>query len=425
MNSQVNLPNRYAIIQTLGKGHTGQTNLARLVHSDTMRVIKHIYRPEEPLDPLTQRLRTVSQHPQLPTLLDSWQTDEGQFFAFEHIASPPIDQAEPLPWSANQVQTWLLAMLPVLEHLHSFRLVHGDIKPANIRPGPPTKPLPTLVDFRITQRLQRQNPTLATTGGDAAYASPEQALGTLVYGSDLYSLGLVAVHLLTGFAPFDLYSAADNRWIWPDLISQPLPKTLSQVLHKLLQRSLERRYARAEDVIRDLKQSPSQALFTKARSFLPGKKSLFGALQPITVTRPTPLAPAVDTINWQPLCQLHTGIVTALALRNNILAMGTNGGQVLVCDLADATDVQTLGRGHRDRTTALAFHPQQPLLYSASKDGTVKCWDLNQGTLMETLGQPGWQPTDLAITDAYLIVSDGTGVITVRSLDSLKIDHQF
>ncbi len=411
--------NRYEIIKHLGKGYTGQTDLARLATSNAshIRVIKQIYTPQEPLDALTKRLHTVSQHPQLPTLLDSWETNEGQFFAFEYIAAPPIAQAESPPWSPVQVETWLLDILPVLEHLHSFRLVHGDVKPANIRQGKP----PMLVDFRITQRLQRQNPALSTTGGDAAYAAPEQALGVLVYASDLYSLGLVAIHLLTGLAPFDLYSAADNCWIWPDLITQPLPKKLEQVIHKLLQRSLEDRYAHAEEVIKDLKQSTPQSLLTKARSFLPD--SLSHSLQTLTPTKPVSSA---ETIAWRPLYQLQTGISTALALKHATLAMGTSVGKVLVCDLADATQIHTLaGRGHRDRIAALAFHPHQSILYSASKDGTVKLWDLTQGQLIQTLRQPGWQPTDLAITNSYLIVSDGTGLITLWDLDQLEIYHRF
>ncbi|MBT9311834.1 protein kinase domain-containing protein [Leptothoe kymatousa] len=413
---------RYELLKPLGKGHHGQTDLARFTHGNgpQLRVVKQIYRPQEPLQTLTQRLRSVTQHPQVPTLLDSWQTDNGQFFAFEHVTAPAIPQAEPPPWSPSQVVAWLLSLLSLLEHLHSFRLVHGDIRPANIRQGP----RPILVDFRITQRIDRQ--ALAMTGGDAAYAAPEQALGSLIYASDLYSLGLVAVHLLTGLAPFDLYSVADNRWIWPDLLVAPLPKTLGRVLDKLLERSLEKRYARAEEVIADLKRSPTEALLNRAKSLLPTK----GAIpNPLNVVRPAPpkeLAPAANLVAWQPLYQLTPGITTALALQATTLAMGTSTGQVLVCDLATATDIHPLtGRGHRDRIVALAFHPQRPILYSASGDGTVKLWDLNQGKLLHTLTQSGWQPTDLTIAFPYLIVSDSTGLITVWTVDPLNIHHRF
>lgn len=420
---------QYAIIKNLGKGRGGQTDLARNEISDAKQLvaIKQVYHPQEPLDAITQRLRTVGQHPQLPALIDSWQTSAGQFFAFEYIAAQSITQAEPPPWQPEQVENWLLSLLSVLEYFHSFRLVHGDIRPVNIRDGPQ----PILVDFRITQRLDRQTQALAA-GGDAAYAAPEQALGQLVYASDLYSLGLVAIHLLTGLAPFDLYSVADNRWVWPDLVAAPLTPNLSQVLHKLLEQSLEKRYTSATQALTDLKKSSALSFLGKARFFLPAIESLAVPLQSLAKSRPSaperslPSAPPVPPIRWRPLYQFTTGITTALALQSNILAMGTNTGAVLVGNLAVGDTIYTLeGRSHRDRITALAFHPQSPTLYSACSDGTVKLWDLTSGTLIQTLSQPGWQPTGLAIAPPYLVVSDGTGHITLWDLAQRTVVHSF
>ncbi|NEP57780.1 MAG: hypothetical protein F6K31_12280 [Symploca sp. SIO2G7] len=415
----------YTIVKHLGKGRSGQTNLARTTTSEQFVVIKQLYQPQTSLDAVTQRLKSVGNHPQLPALVDSWQIGKSQFFAFAYIAAPAITQAESAPWSLAQVENWLLSLLSVLEYLHSFRLVHGDIRPANIRQGPP----PILVDFRITQQLDRQIKPLA--GGDAAYGAPEQALGQLVYASDLYSLGLVAIHLLTGLAPFDLYSAVEDRWIWPQLVTEPLPQNLSQVLHKLLEQSLDNRYTSAAQAITDLKQSSAPSFLERARSLLPPGAiplELLTKLQSYSVpnSQQVKLAPVALQIHWQPLYRFTLGITTALALQANILAMGTKTGAVLVCDLAAGDRVYTLeGRPHRDRITALVFHPQTPILFSACSDGTVKLWDLASGKLMQTLSQPGWQPTDLAITPPYLVVGDGSGYITLWELERLTVSHSF
>ncbi|MEA5462302.1 WD40 repeat domain-containing serine/threonine-protein kinase [Leptothoe sp. PORK10 BA2] len=431
----------YEIVKHLGKGPSGNTVLARLIHPNgpqTTVVIKQIAQPQEPLTDLTQRLKALGQHPQLPALLDSWQSPDGQFLVFEHITAPPVSQTEPPPWPPAQVETLLLSLLPVLEHIHSFRLVHGDIRPANIRQGPQ----PLLVDLRITQRLEKQSrpnsqgPGLLTTGGDAAYAAPEQALGRLVYASDLYSLGLVAIHLLTGLAPFDLYSVVDNRWIWPDLVTQAPAKNLSHVLHKLLERSLENRYVTARQALTDLKKSPTVSLLDKAIAFLPTGpalsiplpiKALASSAPQLTErqlaagqSKPAPQIP------WYPLYQLTPGIATALALQGKKLAMGTSTGHVWLCDLDTGDEIYAFkGRRHRDRITALTFHPQGHTIYSACSDGTVKLWDLTRGNLKQTLSQPGWQPTDLAIAPPYLIVSDGSGQITLWDLEQLTICHSF
>ena len=411
---------RYKIIQQLGKGQNGQTLLAQTAKPETHIahvVIKQIYLPQEPLDVITQRLRAVGKHPQLPALLDSWQTPKGQFLAFEYIAAPILTKVQPLPWSPAQVEIWLLSLLAVLEHLHSFRLVHGDIRPANIRQQGQR---PILVDLRITQRLDRQNPALATTSGDAAYAAPEQALGQLVVASDLYSAGVVAIHLLTSLSPFDVYSVADNRWIWPDLITDPLPKNLSQVLHKLLERDLEARYSSATQVLADLRKSPTLSLINKALSFLPSASTPAALRAAERQSRPATQIP------WHRLYQLNIGITTALALQGKTLAMGTSTGTVLVCNLDTGEEIYPLnGRRHRDRITAVAFHPKGHTLYSACGDGTVKLWDLANGKLKKTLSQPGWQPTDLAISPPYLIVSDGGGHITLWDLEQLITCHSF
>ncbi|MEO1508258.1 MAG: WD40 repeat domain-containing serine/threonine-protein kinase [Cyanobacteria bacterium J06633_23] len=441
---------RYNLLKPLGKGPSGQTFLARTSDANAVQthvVIKQLHQPQEPLDGLTRRMRSVGQHPQLPALIDSWQSSEGQFLAFDYISYPAITQVQPPPWPPEQVARCLLSLLPVLEHLHSFRLVHGDIRPANIRqpdicsdsvrqgsvcPDTVPNPGPILVDLRITPPLDGQ--VLNVSGGDAAYAAPEQALGKLTYASDLYSLGLVAIHLLTGLAPFDLYSVADNRWIWPDLVIDPLANTLSQVLHKLLERSLERRYTSADRVIADLKKSPALSLLDKARSFLPvatWPQTLRALAKntPLSTSKPHlaegPPSKPTRQIPWHPLYQLTPGITTALALKGNTLAMGTSQGSLLMCDLAAGPEIYSLKGHHRDRITALVFHPQGHTLYSACNDGTVKLWDLTTGTLKKTLSQSGWQPTDLAIAPPYLIVSDGTGHITLWDLEQLTSRHSF
>ncbi|MEM8611473.1 MAG: WD40 repeat domain-containing serine/threonine-protein kinase [Cyanobacteria bacterium P01_H01_bin.105] len=428
---------RYEVVKRLGQGHSGQTFLARTARPDAtskLVVIKEVYRPQESLDNLTKRLSALGEHPQLPALIDSWQSSKRQFLVFEHIKQPALSETEPPPWLPEKIEGWLLSLLAVLEYLHSFRLVHGDIRPANIRLSNRPAQTPILVDLRITPRLGKQQPALDTIEGDAAYAAPEQALGKLVYASDLYSLGLVAIHLLTGLSPFDLYSVVDNRWIWPDLVIESLPRNLSSVLHRLLERSLKYRYANARQAIIDLKKSSAPSLLDKARSLLISPDSLSQPLQTLTKKALSPAASELiksevkptSQLHWDFLCQLTPGITTALALQGKILAMGTSTGAILICDLTSGAEIYSLrGRRHGDRITALAFHPRGRTLYSASRDSTVKQWDLAKGTLAHTFSQPGWQPTDVAVAPSYLIVSDGTGHITLWDLEQLIPCHKF
>ncbi|MEO1180977.1 MAG: hypothetical protein AAFX51_09000 [Cyanobacteria bacterium J06636_28] len=84
---------RYNLLKPLGKGPSGQTFLARTSDANAVQthvVIKQLHQPQEPLDVLTRRMRSVGQHPQLPALIDSWQSSEGQFLAFDYISYPAI-----------------------------------------------------------------------------------------------------------------------------------------------------------------------------------------------------------------------------------------------------------------------------------------------------------------------------------------------
>ena len=414
------LKDRYDVIKVLNKGSSSRTILARAtsasisaLHPSDRVVIKQVFTPKARLEDLAQRLQGIGDHPQLPQLVDSWQTAAGQFFAFEYIDAPPIDRAVAPPWSNAQVETLLLNMLPVLEHIHSFRMVHGDICPKNLRQGQP----PILVDLRLAQVSD-------VPGGDAAYGAPEQALGQLVYGSDLYSLGLVAVHLMTGLSPFELFSMAEDRWVWADLVT--VPKPLATVLERLLERSLEDRYDRAGQALMDLKQGPASPL-QMALSLLPTKavRSLAPSSRHLRpgqkLDRPQ--------VKWQQRYRLMPGAVaTALAMQGDRLALGTGQGEVTVCDLTSGEALYQFASRqarHSDRIRALVFHPQGQLLYSASADGTVKVWDLIDGKLVHTMAQFSGLPTTLALAPTCLAVGDSSGQITLWQPESFEREHCF
>ena len=87
---------------------------------------------------------------------------------------------------------------------HQAGVVHRDIKPSNLMVTPQLGV--KIIDFGIARLLADNSPRLTLQGhtvGTAAYMSPEQALGGEVDGrADLYSLGCVLYHLLSGRLPF-------------------------------------------------------------------------------------------------------------------------------------------------------------------------------------------------------------------------------
>jgi serine/threonine protein kinase len=143
-------------------------------------------------------------------------------------------------------------LLPVMEFIHSHRVIHRDIKPANIIRDRSTQKL-FLVDLGAAKHATGS--ALAFTGtiiGSAEYTAPEQTRGKAVFASDLYSLGATCIHLLTQLSPFDLYDVSDGQWVWQDYLQSSVSPSLTQILNKLLENTTNRRYPSAIAVLSDL-----------------------------------------------------------------------------------------------------------------------------------------------------------------------------
>ncbi len=108
-------------------------------------------------------------------------------------------------FNESQIRELLIDLLSVLQFVHNNNLIHRDIKPENIMRRETDKKL-VLVDFgasKIMPKTQRRTVT-GTVIGSAEYCAPEQSMGKAKLASDLYSLGVVCLHLLTRMSPFDL-----------------------------------------------------------------------------------------------------------------------------------------------------------------------------------------------------------------------------
>ncbi|MEP0912359.1 trifunctional serine/threonine-protein kinase/ATP-binding protein/sensor histidine kinase [Leptolyngbya sp. GB1-A1] len=160
-----------------------------------------------------------------------------------------------------------LQLSVILDGLSRYRVIHKDIKPANILIHPVSKQV-KLIDFSIASLLPResqeiQNPNMLE--GTLAYLSPEQTGRMnrgIDYRSDLYSLGVTFYELLTGQLPF--VSADLMELVHCHLAKQPIPphqlgkgaeeipEVLSQIVIKLMAKNAEDRYQSALGLKHDL-----------------------------------------------------------------------------------------------------------------------------------------------------------------------------
>ena len=269
---QTLLNNRYQVIRTLGSGGFGETYLAEDTQMPSNRrcVIKQL-RPIQNNPQIYQLVQERFQREaailedlggasdQIPALYAYFQS-EGQFYVVQEwvegdTLTAKVRQQGILSESA--VREILVTLLPVLEYVHSKRIIHRDIKPDNIILRHRDRQ-PVLIDFGAVRESMgtvfnsQGNPTSSIVIGTPGYMPSEQAAGRPVYSSDLYSLGLTAIYLLTGKQPQELETdPRTGEIIWHRHALSVSP-TLAAVIDRAIAYHPRERYATAREMLEAL-----------------------------------------------------------------------------------------------------------------------------------------------------------------------------
>ena len=146
-----------------------------------------------------------------------------------------------------------------LEAAHGVGVIHRDLKPQNVMQDKQGRIL--VMDFGLARSLESDGMT--QTGalvGTMEYMSPEQAMGKqLDQRSDIFALGLIFYELLTGKMPYkadtalaSLLKRSQERAIPASEIDAAVPKGLSDIVSKCLERDVEHRYANVSEMLADL-----------------------------------------------------------------------------------------------------------------------------------------------------------------------------
>ena len=153
-------------------------------------------------------------------------------------------------------------LLPVFEFIHSRQVIHRDIKPENIILRQDGQLV--LVDFGAAKYATQT--ALGLTGtriGTAGYMAPEQANGKPIHASDIYSLGVTCLCLLTQVEPIDLFDDSEFEWVWREHLKTSVSSELGQILDKMIQPAIKKRYQSATEVLQALgTQSPPSSAQT-------------------------------------------------------------------------------------------------------------------------------------------------------------------
>ncbi|NJL21216.1 MAG: CHASE2 domain-containing protein, partial [Leptolyngbyaceae cyanobacterium SM1_3_5] len=264
------LAGRYKRIAELGIGGFGQTFLAQdMQQPDALSCVIKQFKPtnQEPqflaiarrlFDTEVETLRKLGQHDQIPALLNFFEEDNEFYLVQEFIDGETLSEefARRGPYLEAEAIDLLQDLLSVLEFVHSQHVIHRDIKPGNlIRRGSDGKIV--LIDFGAvkeiqTQILQQAGQSSFTVGiGTQGYTPAEQLAGKPRYCSDLYALGMTAIHALTGYQPSVLPEDPDTgELLWQS--DAQVSWGLAIVLNRLVRLQARERYQSASEVQRAL-----------------------------------------------------------------------------------------------------------------------------------------------------------------------------
>lgn len=266
------LNNRYKVLSVLASGGFGETFLAEDTQMPSGRrcVIKQL----KPMANNTRVYQLVQQrfqreaailedlgegNSQIPTLY-AYFTENDQFYLVQdYIKGQTLTQKlqqEGLQ-SESSVKEILINTLPILNYVHSKHIVHRDIKPDNIILRNSDRQ-PVLIDFGAVKETFG---TVITASGNTArsivigtpgFMPMEQSVGRPVFASDIYSLGLTAIYLLTGKVPQEFATdPATGNLLWRNYALSVSP-SFANILDKAIEQSPHARYQTPALMLADL-----------------------------------------------------------------------------------------------------------------------------------------------------------------------------
>ncbi len=388
------LKDRYRALKRIGHGGFGRTLLAvdESVASKPRCVIKQFFiqgseftRPSDDLlakatdlfHQEAQRLTDLGQHTQIPALVDFVDYQGFYYLVQDYIEGCNLEEEllESGPFSEAKIRQLLQNLLPVLHFVHSRHIIHRDLKPTNIirRQGSPQL---VLVDFGAARLMT--GTALGRTGtmiGTAEYTAPEQLRGKATFASDLYSLGVTCLRLMTNVSPFELFDGENGEWIWRDFVKTgSISDTLAQVLNRMIQNATKQRFVSAYETLKAL--DPLQARFLQLS--MGGDAEHYresSALLPSSPTVIVPTTPWICTHTFQ-----QTGSIKSLSLSwdSTLLVSGGSAGQLTVWDLNTNEWIHRL-TGHTEPITSISLSADAQFCLSGGQDRVVSLWHVPTG----------------------------------------------
>ncbi len=255
----------YVVEEKLGAGGMGVVYKARDTRLERAVALKVVGEEasEQSRDRLLREARTASalNHPNICTIYEAAAADGETYIAMELVEGRPLSERIGAGLAVETVIRYAAQIADALDHAHERGVVHRDLKSQNVIVTPEGRP--KVLDFGLARRVSggpneatRSMATVTepgTVAGTLPFMAPEVLSGeTADARSDLWALGVMLYHMLTGAYPFwgatafDISSAIQRDA--PAPLPSHVPAPLATVIRRLLAKQPGERYQRAGEV---------------------------------------------------------------------------------------------------------------------------------------------------------------------------------
>jgi serine/threonine protein kinase/Tfp pilus assembly protein PilF len=293
----------YELLEEIGRGSQGLVYRARQKSLNRTVALKIIAFGHWASQAHVKRFRREAEaaasleHPCIVPIYEVGERDGACYFSMKFVEGGQLDEVvkrEPMP--PRRAAKLIVKLAHTVHYAHERHILHRDIKPGNILLD--AKGEPHLTDFGLARLVESESTVTRTLEvlGTPSYMAPEQAAGKnieLTAAIDIYGLGAVLYHLLTGHPPFaggttheTVRLALETNPRRPRLLNSKIDRELETICLRCLDRDPKRRYSSAlelaEDLERWLKHEPIQArrtgVFIRGSKWVRRKPAIAGVI---------------------------------------------------------------------------------------------------------------------------------------------------
>jgi eukaryotic-like serine/threonine-protein kinase len=414
------------ILSELGRGGMGVVYLARQVRLNRLCALKIIlpsaHRGAESSARFLAEAETIARlrHPNLVQIHGLGEHDGRAYFEMEYIEGGSLARRlDGTPWAPGPAARMVAVLARAIGEAHRLGIVHRDLKPANVLLV--DAETPKIVDFGLAKTLEADS-NLTQSGvfiGTPSYAAPEQVdglTGTVGPAADIYALGALFYHMLTGRPPFQaatvlqtLEQVKSADPVPPSRLQPGLPRDAETICLKCLEKDPWRRYASADALAEDLRRWRDGEPIAARPVGAAARVWMWSRRNPIVTGLLAALILLALGTTWQwwraeglLLYARRDASSEAIDQALSICAQGDVGrgmlrlAEALETAPSDAADLKRAIRAnlvawsrhqtqltnllpHSDAVHFVAFSPDGRTAVTASFDGTARLWDALTG----------------------------------------------